>query len=152
MCVITRGLRAANYGTPVYRVILKMKIVKELFQVNSFGHGMKDLERYGVAACVARHLVTAPVWHYTDRGNLVCGDGKNIETLPVREFTIVVDDNLDFLTETMCPCGSNHPAARKLFAVGAATVGFRREKEGKSEKGESTQHTSFSVILGEVRG
>lgn len=146
---IKSKLNAVHYGTPVYKVVLDIRTRRELFQINSFGYGMRDLERYGVAARVARNLMEAPVWHYTDSGNLVCGDGVNIEMLPVRRFTIFIDDNLDFLDKMMCPCGSDRLAVHKLFGVGAETISLNQEKEG--EEDGSTQYTSFSVILGDIR-
>lgn len=148
---MTEVVKEVNFGTPVYKITLKMRVRRELFQVNSFGYGMDELERYGVASRIARNLVGVPVWHYTDRGNLVCGDGKNTETLPIREFTIVVDDNLDFLIEKMCLCGSDRLAAYKLFAVGVTIAGLGPGEEKKSGEREAAQHTSFSVILGKIR-
>lgn len=133
-----------HYGAPICRVVLKMEIRRDSFQVNSFGYGQDELERYGVASRIARNFIKAPVWHYTDKGNLVCGDGNNTDKLPVKEFTIVIDDNLNFLTKSMCPCGSDRLAAHKFFGAGVIIAGLKPgELDGRN--------TPFKVILGDPR-
>lgn len=143
--MVTReDLKEVHYGTPIRSVVLKMEVRKELFRVNSFGYGLDELERYGVASRIARNFIKAPVWHYTNKGNLVCGDGKNTDKLPVEEFTIIIDDNLDFLTKSMCHCGSDRLAVHKLFGVGVTIAGLKPGELGG-------RGTPFNVTLGDPR-
>lgn len=137
-------LKEAQFGAPICRVILSIDVRREKFSRNPLGQGMRDLERYGTAIRTARDFAEVSVWHYTDKGNLVCGGGRNTDILPIIEFTIVVDDNLEFLNR-MCPCESKGIAVNKFFAVGASITGINPgEKFDRSDK-------PFSVVLGDVQ-
>lgn len=135
------ALKEVQFGTPLFMAVLKIEVRRNSFQVNSFGYGLDGLERHGVAIRVARGF-TECSWHYTDKGNLVCGDGKNTKKLPVREFTIVIDDNLEFLNR-MCPCESKGVVARKFFAVGVTISSLN---PGELDE----RDTPFYVVLGDV--
>ena len=136
-------LKEAQFGTPICRAVLKIEVRRESFRRNSLGDRTRDLEYYGVAIRAARSLTEAPAWHYTDRGNLVCGEGRNMESLPLIDFTIVIDANLEFLNR-MCPCENKGAMARKFFAVGAAIVGL--------DPGEKLdKHAHFRLILGNIQ-
>lgn len=137
-------LKEAQFGAPICRVILSIDVRREKFSRNPLGQGMRDLERYGTAIRTARDFAEVSVWHYTDKGNLVCGEGKNTEALPIVEFTIVIDYNLEFLNR-MCPCESKGAAVHKFFAVGASIVGINpEEKFDRSDK-------PFYLIFGDLR-